>query len=212
MSDRPSTNGREEASRPPLDMVARVDEIRSLEERLISLKRDLLFSAATVTPDPSESGLNFLLMRTDRQVLAAPIAFIEEVVELPALTPLRSDVRTVSGLLNYHGETLAVIDVAQLTGRRSTPLTPDKVLVICSVAPHRFALMVDEAMEVVTTDPDSVTISDRVLPGLLKAAGVLDLGGGTTAFIMDLGWLAIGAQLASILDRDAATPAGEGPA
>ncbi len=190
-------------------MAERVAQIRMLEDRLVGLKQDLLLSTATVTPDTQTTDLNFLLLKIDEHTLAAPISFVEEVVEMAALTSLRKDVETVAGLLNYHGDMIAVIDVAQLVGVGKSTVDASKAMVICHIEPRTFALMVDEAIEVVTTDPDAIVISDEVLPGLLKASGILKLPDGGTAFIMDLGWLAIGAQLAGMLSADAATPVGE---
>jgi len=194
------------APRTGPDMEARLQEIRKLEKELVSLKQDLLFSTATVTPDPRVSSLNFLLIRIGEHTLAAPISFVEEVVEMPAIKTLREQAETIVGLVDYHGELLAVVDVGQLIGMEPSAATARKALVICKVEPRLFALMVDEAIEVVTTSPDAITISDEVLPGLLKAAGLVKLPGGGSAFIMDLGWLSVGAHLAGMLGGDAATP------
>lgn len=187
-------------------MEQQLEHIRRLEKELVKLKQDLVFSTATFALDPTLSDLNFLLIKIGDEVLAAPISFVEEVVEMPALKALREDAKTVAGLVDYHGDLLAVIDVAQLMGMERARITSRKALVICRVEPRTFALMVDEAMEVVTTSPDAVTVSDEVLPGMLRAAGMLKLDNHGTAFIMDLGWLSTGAQLAGMLANDAATP------
>jgi chemotaxis signal transduction protein len=134
---------------------------------------------------------------------------VEEVVELPALTPLHESVRTIAGLCNYHGQVVAVIDVAELSGGSRTVITSDRVLVICTVKPRTFALLVDEALEVVTAEPGAVTLADEVMTGVLRSAGVLKLPGNSTAQIVDLAWLAVGAQLAALLRTDAATPTKE---
>jgi len=185
----------------------RVEEIRALEEKLLGLKKNLLLGAATIDLGNEERALNFLVMRVGGNLFAAPISYVDEVVELPALLPLQDSVKTIAGLCNYHGRMLAVIDVAELTGGAKTTIASNRVLVVCEVAPRAFALLVDEALEVIVASSQSVTLADEVMTGVLRSAGVLKLEGNATAQIIDLSWLAIGAQLASVLSRDAATPA-----
>ncbi len=209
MSKKTDMTTKQSAPTGPVNMATRVAQIRELEDRLVELKQDLVFSTAVVTPGPETSNLDFLLVKIGEHTLAAPVSFVEEVVEMAALTSLRKDVQTVVGLLNYHGDMIAVIDLAQLVGIGTSEIDSSKAMVICHVESRTFALLVDEAIETITTDPDAVVISDKVLPGLLKAAGILKLSDGGTAFIMDLGWLSIGAQLAGLLRDNAATPLDE---
>ena len=191
------------------DSATAVDEIRSLEAKLLGMKKELLFSAAAVDDGADSLSLGFLVVRVGDEQFAAPISQVVEVVELPALTPLGDTVRTIAGLCNYHGQVLAVVDVAELSGRPRSPVSVDRVLVVCAVEPRTFALMVDEALEVVTADPGAVTLADEVMSGVMRSAGVLRLAGNATAQIIDLAWIAVGAQLAALLSADAATPAQE---
>jgi chemotaxis signal transduction protein len=188
---------------------ASVDEIRALEARLLSMKKDLLFSAATVDDGEVERSLSFLVVRVAGGLFAAPISQVDEVLEVPELTLLHEGVRTIAGLCNYHGQMLAVIDVAELSGGSPTAISAERVLVICTVAPRTFALLVDEALEVVAAEPRSVTLADEVMTGVLRSAGVLKLPDNSTAQIINLAWLAVGAQLATLLRSDAATPTKE---
>jgi chemotaxis signal transduction protein len=186
-----------------------VEEIRVLEAKILGMKKELLFSAAAVDDGAASLSLNFLLVRVEEGLFAAPISQVDEVVELPALAPLGDAVKTIAGLCNYHGQMIAVVDVAELSGGSRTEISVDRVLVICTVKPRTFALLVDEAFEVVTSEPGAVTLADEVMSGVLRSAGVLRLAGNATAQIIDLAWIAVGAQLAALLSSDAATPAKE---
>lgn len=188
------------------NVAAGVEEIRALEAKLLGLKRDLLFRAAALDGSAASSSLGFILVRAGEGVFAAPISQVDEVVELPALVPLDDAVRTIAGLCNYHGRMIAVVDVAELTGGPRTALSPDRVLVICRAEARTFALLVDEALEVVVAEPGAVTLADEVMSGVLRSAGVLRFGDSATAQILDLVWIAMGAQLAALLRSDAATP------
>jgi chemotaxis signal transduction protein len=191
------------------DAATSVQEIRALEARLIGLKKELLFSAAAVDDGEATQSLSFLVVRVGEGYFAAPISQVDEVVELPALTPLHDNVKTIAGLCNYHGRMLAVVDLGELSGGRRTAVSSERVLVVCTVAPRSFALLADEALEVVVSEPGAVTLADEVMAGVLRSAGVLRLPGGATAQIVDLAWLAMGAQLAAMLRFDAVTPTGE---
>jgi chemotaxis signal transduction protein len=189
------------------DPSTRVEEIRALERKLLGLKKTLLFDAAAVDVDEDERTLNFLVMRVGGDLFAAPILYVEEVVELPALLPLHDAVRTIAGLCNYHGRMIAVVDVAELTGGARSPISAGSILVVCGIGERVFALLVDEALEVVVTSSHAVTLADEVMTGVLRSAGVLKLEGSSTALVIDLAWLAVGAQLAAVLREDAARPA-----
>jgi purine-binding chemotaxis protein CheW len=191
------------------DAATSVEEIRVLEAKILGMKKDLLFSAAAVDDGAASQSLGFLIVRAKDGLFAAPISQVDEVVELPALTPLGDSVKTIAGLCNYHGQMLAVVDVAELSGAGRTEMSVDRVLVICTVKPRTFALLVDEALEVATSEPGAVTLADEVMSGVLRSAGVLRLAGNATAQIIDLAWIAVGAQLAALLASDAATPAKE---
>lgn len=197
-------NGRARAAADARD---RVGEIRELEARLVGLKKELLFQSARARRESAGGALSFLVVRAGGDLFAAPILHVEEVVEIPALVPLPDAARTVAGLCNYHGRMIAVIDVAELAQGERTRISASGVLVVCEVPPRAFALLVDEAVEVITAEESAVTLADELMAGAMRSAGILRLQGGATARIIDLEWLGIGAQLAALLSDDAATPA-----
>ena len=124
---------------------------------------------------------------------------------MPALEPAEEDTRAVAGLANFHGEMIAVIDVAEIASGKRSVVSPSQSMVICQVRPRRLGLMVDEAVDVVTVPRGALSASDEVLPGAIRGAGVLQLPE-ETALVIDMLWMAIGAELANLLADDAATP------
>jgi len=182
-----------------------VREIRSLEDRLIALKRRLLMDSAggggTTPADPS-----FLLLRTGGQPLAAPLQHVEEVVEMPELIPLPKPVPAIAGMVNYHAEIIAVIRLDELAGAQDILPAISQVLVVCRTEGRRFALKADEALEVVTVRSEDITMTDRVLPGILRSSGMLRLDNTRTALIIDPVWISAGLHLGATLQADAATP------
>ena len=68
---------------------------------------------------------------------------------------------------------MAVIDLSTLiSGHRGKP-TVDSALVVCRSDLLRFALLVDEATDVVTIQKEDVQVGGQVLPGAVRAIGVL---------------------------------------
>ena len=188
------------------DLTARLAEIRELERKVAEMKRELL--AAAPGDEAAAGELTFLVTRCRGRLLATPIAHVEEVVQMPAIEPLPTGARAVAGLVDYHGETLAVIDLAELATGEPAPLGRDQSLVICRAGERRVALQVDEIADVVSVAADDIRVAEEVLPGALHAAGVFRVEG-AIAFIADVGWMAVGAEVANLVAADAATPRGE---
>jgi chemotaxis signal transduction protein len=183
----------------------RIEEIRRLEQEIVAKKQSLMLGPSGMALDEAAEELSFLLLRAGGKLLALSITYVEEVVQMPALEATDDEMRAVAGLANYHGEVIAVIDVAEIaTGKRST-LSPEMAMVISQLRPRRLGLMVDEAVDVVTVPRAALSASDEVLPGAIKAAGVLQLPG-ETALVVDMLWMSLGAELANLLSGDAATP------
>jgi chemotaxis signal transduction protein len=198
----PTGSGGETASQ-------RMDEIRELERRVIELKRALLTGSSAADPGLEAGGeITFVLARCAGHLMAVSISYIEEVVQMPALRSLPGGAQSVVGLLDYHGEILAVIDLGRLAGGERSPVTRDRALLICEVPPRRVGLMVGEITDVATVGAESISVGEEVLPGALRAAGVLRAGE-ETAYIADVAWIALGADLAEVLSDDAAIPVGE---
>ena len=182
-----------------------VREIRSLEDQLIALKQRLLMDSAGGGTALS-SDLSFLLLRTGGQPLAAPLLHVEEVVEMPELIPLPRPVPAIAGLVNYHAEIIAVIRLDELTGAPDVLPAISQVLVVCRAEGRLFALKADEALEVVTVRPEDITMTDRVLPGILRTSGMLRMDSTRTVLIIDPVWISAGLHLGAALQADAATP------
>lgn len=207
-SDSTPPKSAQDAGRPAdevRDLAKRIEEIRRLEQEIVAKKQSLLLGPSGMGLDEAAEELSFLLLRAGGKLLALSLAYVDEVVQMPALETAGGDLRAVAGLANYHGEMIAVIDVAEIaTGVRSK-LSPEMAMVISQVRPRRLGLMVEEAVDVVTVHRAALSASDEVLPGAIKAAGILQLKD-RTALVIDMLWMSLGTELANLLSGDAATP------
>ena len=68
----------------------------------------------------------------------------------------------------------------------------------------------NHTVDVVTVPRAALSASDEVLPGAVKAAGILQLPD-ETALVIDMLWMSLGAELANLLGGDAVTPASGEP-
>jgi chemotaxis signal transduction protein len=168
----------------------RLDEIHRLETKLIQLKRQLLMSRSerdTTTGYEGEAA--FLILRQDNHHFAISVDQVEEVVEMVSVVTPQKQRVGVAGLIDYHGRLIALLDLAELAGMGRSPLNPDSIIVICTMGKSLFAVMVQEATDVVYVDRARVKTSDEVMPGLLKELGIVQADGYNAA-IVDL-WSAV---------------------
>lgn len=182
-----------------MELTKRLDEIRTLEQRLIRMKRRLVESAAYSSEAAFEEGGDptFLLLRCAGRLFSVPISYVEEVVQMVAVSDLPDVPWGVVGLVDYHGELITVIDLGEIVELPKSRVSPDKALVVCSLRPFRFGLMVDEATDVVTVKRQEISVTEEVLPGTLKATGVVK-SEGRAAVIVDVWSIILAVQLGKL--------------
>ncbi|MCP4680516.1 MAG: hypothetical protein GY854_34540 [Deltaproteobacteria bacterium] len=189
-----------------------LDVIRTLESNLTDLKRRFVEASATANEALDEHGEpTFLLLTIADKSLALPISHVEEVAQMAALSELPKKPPGVLGLIDFHGDMLAVIDLSELIGTGRNSVSAQKALVICETELLKFAIMVDEATEVITVAPSSIQMSSEILPGALKVLGVLRYEE-RAALIIDIVSIMFAVQLDKIGDEASSeTSGGENP-
>ncbi|MDJ0762265.1 MAG: chemotaxis protein CheW [Myxococcota bacterium] len=187
-------------------LAARLEEIRDLEQQVIRLKHQFIEASAIIQEDESEEeDPTFLFLKDVGRLFAIPISHVEEVIQTIALIPLPEEVQGVAGLINYHGEMMAVIDFGVLFGAEEKEVTADRSLVICITELMRFAVLIDEASDVVTVPTQDIDVTDEVLPGALRALGVLRAEG-EAILILDVLSIVLSVQLHKVGDALSSPP------
>lgn len=184
-------------------MTASIGEIRDLERRLAGLRRALLAGGAPGADAGAgpDADLDLLLVRCGDHLLALPLRYVEEVVQMPALAPVPGGARALAGLVDYHGTLAAVIDLGRLVGGQPTAVTRFQSLVVCEVAGRPLAVQVDEVTDVVTVPGSRIRVAEELLPGALRTAGVVTVGS-AAAHLVDLAWIALGTELSELAAGD----------
>ena len=180
--------------RENLRLFDQLEEIRSLENKLIDLKRMLITKGSSSISEINEEEMTFLLIRIQNKSFALPITFVEEVMQMIAVGQLSEETWGIVGLANYHGKLISVVDLSDIIGLGASSVHPSKTLILCSLQPFSFGLMVDEALDVVSVPQQNIKVAEEILPGLLKDMGVINLDK-MNAVIIDLWSLVLSIQV-----------------
>ncbi len=100
-------------------------------------------------PDSGTSGLAFLF-RLDGSWYAIPLATVERVARMVAITRVPDAPETVLGVVNVSGSVVPVLDLRRRLGHGSKPLDVDDRLVLLQAGGSRFAVAVDEVGDLTT--------------------------------------------------------------
>jgi chemotaxis signal transduction protein len=117
------------------------------------------------------------------------VSYVDEVFDMVAVMALSEKKAGVVGLIDYHGELIALCDLNEICGLGPAEISQDNLIVICSAHQYRFGLMVSETFDVVNVKPDGIKTADGVTSGVLREIGLIRVAGETVA-VIDL-WSAI---------------------
>lgn len=162
----------------------KIDRLRLLEDEVIALKRELIqMTSLASIHQKDKKTFSFVVLQIRNRTVAVPISFVVEMVQMVELIPSTEAVRGIAGLVNFHGEILATIDIGVLLGLPDIELATDRSIAICRLGRLQFALLIDDVVDVLTVDLQAVKVEEEVLPGALKAMGVVKAGDETFVII-----------------------------
>lgn len=125
-------------------------------------------------------------LRVAQEHYALPVVHVLEVAKLEEPTPVPGAPASLTGVINRHGQVLAVVDLASVLGVGSAG-QPDRVIVVDD-GHRRAGLAVDEIIDVgpmpaLTEAGESdllagAALIDGLLVGLLEIAPLLDAAAG----------------------------------
>lgn len=183
------------------EIEAQLDQIRLLENQLIALKRGLVgLTPLSSIPQEHKNSITFIILNIREKPIALPILVVVEMVQMVELIPVSQSITGIAGLINYRGDILAAIDIGELLGLSKFLVTEDKAVAVCRLKHFRFSLLVDEIDDIVTVPSNDVKMEEEVLPGSLRAIGILKANNQTST-IIDL-WSVVVSIHARILSDD----------
>jgi chemotaxis signal transduction protein len=114
----------------------------------------------------------------DGLLCSLPMEQVEQVVAMPAITPLPGAGRQVLGVIDLHGSPCLVINLRRLLGLREGPIQPEQHLLIVKAGERTCAVGVDQALDVAAGDVLTVPGDRReggLIQGLSPSGGLLNL-------------------------------------
>jgi purine-binding chemotaxis protein CheW len=112
----------------------------------------------------------------DGQRWALPLAAVERVVGMVAVSPLPESPVGVRGVINVHGEIVPVLDLDVRIGRRAREPRPGGRLLLARTARRRVALAVDDVIGVIAVDASAIGPPPDAMPA--PVAGLAAVGDG----------------------------------
>ena len=130
----------------------------------------------------------------DGLACSLPMEQVEQVVAMPAITPLPGADPRVLGVIDLHGSPCLVINLRRLLGLREALIQPEQHLLIVKTGERICAVGVDQVLDVAAGDVLTVPgdrPDEELIRGLSPSGGLLNLVL-DTAHLLDAVPLAVG--------------------
>jgi purine-binding chemotaxis protein CheW len=115
---------------------------------------------------------NVVAFRLDEQTYALPIEPIVQIVEMVAITPIPQLSQVVEGVINLHGEAVAVVKLRRHLGLADAPLQLNTPILLAQISGQTIGLIVDEVTDVFNLPADQVVRLGEILPEELGNAPI----------------------------------------
>ena len=129
--------------------------------------------------------LRLVVFVIEEQRYALPLAAVERILPMVAVSPLPQAPAVALGVINLHGQVLPVLDVRRRFGLPPRDYDLRSHLLVARTSRRTMAVPVDEVMGISEVAAGAVTPPDAVLPGIGQLAGIVALADGLL-FIHDL--------------------------
>ena len=110
--------------------------------------------------------LTVVVFKLDEQRYAVPLVVVERVVQVAEITPLPGAPLMILGVINVHGQVVAVLDLRRHLGLRSRELMLSDELLLVRTAHRTMALLVDEVVGVRECPRPAQVVVDQIAAGL----------------------------------------------
>lgn len=119
--------------------------------------------------------INILLFELNGRKFAFEIKDVVQVVELVEITPLSGAPDKILGIINYHGEIIAVGDINHLLGLKYRSFKLDNKIIIVKINNKKFGFVVDKLIGYEAVDVSEHVIGEEIFPELKHVEGVIKL-------------------------------------
>lgn len=127
---------------------------------------------------PGDSFVRLAVFSVDGHRYGLPLSVTERVLHMVAISPLPGCPEVVLGAINIHGDVVPVLDVRRRLGLPDGEYGPAARLLVARTARRVVALPVDDVLDVLELEPESVDSPDAIVPGMEHVSGVVALADG----------------------------------
>jgi purine-binding chemotaxis protein CheW len=126
----------------------------------------------TTTEETLSEQQNMVAFRLEKQTYALPIEPIVQIVEMVAITPIPQLSQVVEGVINVHGEAVAVVKLRRHLGLADAPLQLNTPILLTRIGGQTIGLIVDEVTDVFNLPTDQIVRLGEILPEELGNAPI----------------------------------------
>lgn len=120
----------------------------------------------------SDTGFS-VIFALDGQQFALPLPMVEKVVRAQAITPLPRAPTIVSGIIDFHGEIVPVMDIRLRLGLPPRPIALSDQIIIARTPRRPLAFAVDNILDVAEWHDQDRVPAEAVVAGVEFLGGVL---------------------------------------
>ena len=132
----------------------------------------------TATDGQVEASRHLVTVRIGGLRCGLPLTDVVQVLAAATTDPLPGGPAAVLGVLDLHGDVIAVLDGRACLGLPPTPLRGDDRFVVLAVEGGRQALRVDAVDDLVEVSADAITDAASLGPATMSVAGIARLEDG----------------------------------
>jgi purine-binding chemotaxis protein CheW len=127
----------------------------------------------TTAPGNPSGQQDVLAFKLGRQTYALPIHPVVQIIEMVAITPIPQIDTALEGVINVHGEAVAVVKLRRHLGLPDAPLQLNTPIVLVKVGERTVGLIVDEVVDVLNLPDDRIIHLHDILPDTVGDAPAL---------------------------------------
>lgn len=126
----------------------------------------------TTTEETLSEQQNVVAFQLEKQTYALPIEPIVRIVEMVSITPIPQLDAVIEGVINVHGEAVAVVKLRRHFGLSDTPLQLNTPILLTRISGQTIGLIVDEVADVFNLPADQIVQLGEILPEELGNAPI----------------------------------------
>ena len=121
----------------------------------------------------AERQLNMVLFRLEKQTYGIPIEQVQQIIEMVTITPIPQVNHSVTGVINFHGATVPVVNLRKHLGMPEMPPKLHTPIILVKIGGRMIGLLVDEVQDVQAFIANQLINPHQILPDELGNVSII---------------------------------------